>query len=138
MTQGPRNVVRSLAAVLGTLTACTWLPLPAAHGSCGHYVIVTGAQDDAPAAQHPSQPARSALPAPHDDHKPCSGPRCSGTPPASPAPPAPPAPVFPKDCGLPAIGVSLLDAAAAASWHEDQHLQPIQRGSDVFHPPRSA
>lgn len=137
-TQGHRRLVRLAAGVLATLAAVALAPADA-RASCGDYVIIGNPHVQGHMAHHAAmpEPAPAGMPMPGHGHKPCSGPRCSGAPPASPVQPVPPpAPVRGEDAGLASSPDTPFGQLSAAYRHEEPLQRPVRLASSVYHPPR--
>ena len=122
-----RPLARLLAGTAVAVLAGVLLAPPAARASCGDYVVMGPGSAAHTPDQHP-------LPA---GPRPCNGPHCSGG--QQPlAPPAPaPVPTSPSEqWGVPMPSPLLPDAASAFLAPPRTAARPLDRGSDVYHPPR--
>jgi hypothetical protein len=126
---------RWLAGVLCTLAAgYLFAPAPA-RAACGEYVTIGG--QAAMTDDSTSPESLSPISGPRDGHKPCTGPGCSGGPPAAPLEPLIPTTPPGEDSGLVSAGnTSESDSLPAERWDDDTRLRSIQFTSSVFHPPR--
>lgn len=114
------------------------LAAPAAHASCGDYVVYRSKDN---VDGHKAVPAHASLPTPRADHttppRPCNGPSCSkhSAPPLTPAPAVPT--VLPQwGCLLPTAATTTSDPLLAIDTVDAS--RPARLAANIFHPPREA
>jgi hypothetical protein len=132
------RVTRLTGPVALALLACCLLAPPIARGECGHYVIVGAHQARGqPVTDSANQPSRALPNNPSRQHRPCSGPMCSGAPLTVPQAPVSTSAERGEQWITLLSFVRQPGDESETSRPDDGAQRPVRRPAPVYHPPRS-